>query len=321
MRTSKAICLPYNKNKSRAEFFKKDFIFLLFASFLCLSMSSASAAVYTASGMGNFNDENIWTPEYPGNHIKAGDTVKITGQLKLNKDVLIDGMVLIYEEASLVGSSNLIIMEDAWLINKGLALVGGITNQGIVYNKHIMETSSDFINSGKILNNESVVVGQIMENIGVMTGNGGTYMASNKMINAQGGKITGNTDVCSSDFMNINGGQIDSNYISFCGARIFNELFLTASIKSDNVILNLKNSENLNADKLELERSTNGKDYEIIASLEKQDLLRDATGLKYVDQSLASGKSLQYRMKITDNNGQVKTLQAIDAANIYGFKL
>lgn len=319
MKTSKAICLPYKKSK--AEFFKKDFIFLLFASFICLGFSNANAASYTASGMGNFNDENIWTPEYPGNMINAGDTVKVTGQVTLNKDVLIEGMVFIESEASLVGSGNLIIMDDAYFINKGLTIVGGVTNKGLVYNKHILETNDDFINTGKILNNESVVVGKIMENLGLLTGNGGTYMASTKMINTGSGQITGNTNVCSSDFMNIEGGVIDSNYISFCGARIFNDMFLTASVKTESIILNLKNSENLHAEKLELERSTNGKDYNVIASLEKQDLIKDANGLRYVDQSFASGKSLHYRMKITDSNGNVKTLNAVDAAKIYGYRL
>jgi hypothetical protein len=321
MKTTKTIALNVRKPKTRAQFFKKDFIFLLFASFLCLSMHTAEAAVYTASGMGNFNDENIWSPEYPGNVIKSSDTVRVSGQVKLNKDVLIEGMMLVDAEASLVGASNLIIMEEAFFINKGLALVGGITNQGVVYNRHVLETNADFINSGKVLNNESVVVGKIMENLGLMTGNGGNYMASNKMINAQGGRITGNTDVCSNDFMNIDGGRIDSNYISFCGARIFNDMFLTASVKSENIILNLKNSENMKAQKLEVERSTDGKEYEVIASLQKQDLLRDATGLKYVDNSLASGKVLKYRIKLTDAQGETKTLEAIDAAMIYGARL
>lgn len=321
MKTSKTLSLSISKPKSRAEFFKKDFIYLFIASFLCLSMHTAEAAVYTASGMGNFNDENVWSPEYPGNVIKSTDTVKVTGQVNLNKDVLVEGMMLIDAEASLVGAGNLIVMEKAFFINKGLSIVGGITNQGVVYNKHILETNADFINSGKVLNNESVVVGKIMENLGLMTGNGGEYMASTKMINAQGGTITGNTDVCSNDFMNIDGGKIDSNYISFCGTRIFNDMFLTASVKSENIILNLKNSENLNAEKLEVERSTDGEEYKVIASLQKQDLLRDATGLKYVDNSLASGKVLKYRIKLTGADGEVKTLEAIEAAMIYGARL
>lgn len=321
MKTSKTISLTYNNSKTRAKFFKKEFIFLVFASFLCMSVHTAEAAVYTASGMGNFNDEKIWSPEYPGNVIEASDTVKITGQVKLNKDILIKGMVLINQEASLVGAGNIIVLEDAFLINKGLALVGGVSNQGVVYNRHILETNADFINSGKILNNESIVVGQIMENLGLMTGDGGKFTASNKMINAQSGRITGNTDVCSNDFMNIDGARIDSNFISFCGTRIFNDVFLTTNVKSDNIILNLKNSEKLNAEKLDVERSTDGKEYEIIASLQKQDLLKDATGLKYVDNSLASGKVLQYRIKITNAEGEVKTLQAIDAAKIYGTSL
>jgi len=244
---------------------------LLLAAMLSLSFS-ASATTMTVNGNGNFNDAKLWVDGYPGNVIHEGDTVMLSGNINLNVDVVIKGALIVKNNARFSGSKNLVIMDQGLLANNGITIVEGITNRGMVFNKSILETSKDLINTGKVINNQSMVVGNILDNVGTISGNGGQLIANNRFVNSQQGQIQGNIDVCSANFMNVDGGSIDSTFVSFCGARIFSEVFLTASIRKDHVVLSLLNSENKNYQKYEIEKSDDGDIYTTIASVEGKNI-------------------------------------------------
>lgn len=301
-----------SKIKSLADkkYFRFHSLAVMFVAAFLVSGPGAEAATYLTSGSGKFNDASIWSPEYPGNVVEEGDTVIINGNVSLNVDVIIKGSMIVALDAKLTGDKYLIVLDNGLMVNKGITIVEGITNRGLIYNKHIIETTADLINTGKLYNNESMVVGNIMDNTGTLSGNGGHLIANTKLVNSNTGAILGKIDICSANFMNVGGARIDSTYLSFCGNRIFSEIFLTASIKKDHVILSLLNSENKNFKNYEVEKSMDGITYETVAMLNDGDREDMAAPFRYKDASIDGGKAY-YRMKITRNDGSEKVLPAV----------
>lgn len=284
---------------------------LLLAALLSLSFS-ASATTHTVSGNGNFNDSKLWVDGYPGNVIYEGDTVMLSGNINMNVDVVVKGALMVKSQARFTGSKNLIVMDEGLFMNSGITIVEAISNRGTVYNKSILETHKDLINTGKVVNNQSMVVGNILDNVGLVSGNGGHLIANNRFVNSQGGQIQGNLDVCSANFMNVDGGRIDSTFVSFCGARIFSEVYLTASIRKEQVVLSLLNSENKKFQKYEIEKSENGVDFATIASVDGNSIEDLSKAFRYSDVTLSASNQVYYRIKLTNDDGSVKMVPAVE---------
>ncbi len=293
---------------------KFQFIALLLAALLSLSFS-ASATTHTVTGNGSFNDAKLWKDGYPGNVIYEGDTVLLSGNINLNVDVVVKGALIVKSQAKFTGNKNLVVMDQGLLLNNGITIVEGLTNRGTVLNKSILETQKDMINTGKLHNNQSMVVGNILDNVGIITGNGGQLIANNRFVNSKDGYIQGNIDVCSANFMNVDGGSIDSTFVSFCGARIFGEVYLTASIRKDNVTLSLLNSENKPFQKYEIEKSADGQNFTTVASVEGSTIEDPSKPFRYQDTELTASNKTYYRIKLTNNDGSVKTLPAVELGN------
>ncbi|MDX2001932.1 MAG: hypothetical protein SFW35_05855 [Chitinophagales bacterium] len=278
---------------------------------------TAKAAVFTAENNGMFNEATVWTPSYPGNIINNADTVIIGKHVKLNVDVIVKGTLIVRGQSSLLGEKNLVVLGEGRLINQGITIVQSLTNRGTVQNRSILETSKDLINTGTLMNNQSMVVGNILDNVGTISGNGGTLIANNKLVNSQSGIIEGNIDVCSSNFMNVDGGTLDSTNISFCGNRIFNSVFLTASLKKESVQLNLLNSADKKFKEYRVERSKDGINFEEIASVKGKDITNDSTAFRYTDNEVLNTNNLYYRIKLIEDDGDEKMIPAVQIGNIY----
>lgn len=285
--------------------------------FFLSGTQSAEAATYTALSTGKFNDEAVWQPEYPGNVVEEGDTMIIKSNLDMNVDVIVKGAMIVDNDGKLTGNKYLIVLDNGLMMNKGITIVEGLTNRGIVYNKHILETNADMINTGKLLNNESMVIGNIMDNTGTVTGNGGHLVANSQLVNAEGGAILGNIDICSSNFMNVGGARLDSTNISFCGNRIFNDVYLTANFKKDHIVLSLLNSENKQYKNYQIEKSQDGENYELVASIEGTENTQEpGEAFRYLADNSAGGEKVYYRMKITQNDGSEKILPAVEVGTV-----
>lgn len=293
---------------------------LIAAALLSLGFTS-KAATYTASTSGNYNEETVWQPAYPGNIVSANDTVVVKGNLKLNVDVIVKGTMIVNAQASLTGEKVLVVLEKGIFVNSGITVVNDITNRGGIINRHILETNEDLINTGKIWNNESMVVGSILDNVGTITGNGGNLIANQKLVNSKTGQIVGNVDVCSSNFMNVDGGQLDSANISFCGHRIFNNVFLTASLKKESVVLNLLNSQNKQYKEYTIEKSNDGVSFKTVATIKGDEIKDQTTAFRYTDNELASSNTLYYRMKLVDATGAESVIPAVEVGNIVASKM
>ncbi len=278
---------------------------------------STKAAVYTANLNGKYNDPSIWIPTYPGNIIKEGDTVIINNDVKLSTDIVIKGTLMVRRSGSVMGNKNLIVLPSGSLINLGITIVDGLTTKGTVYNNHILEVSLDLINSGNLYNQESIVIGNIVDNIGLVTGNGGNMIANKRFVNSQTGVIKGNIDVCSNNFMNVDGGTIDSTHLSFCGQRIFSNTYLSASVKKDNIELKLNNVNHTDYKKFQVERSVDGINFQTIAILKREDFNSDSLPFKYVDEETIKTNSVYYRVKATTSQNSETYFPEVEVGNIF----
>lgn len=302
----------YNLNKNMVT--KFQLIGLVLAALLSLSFS-ASATTHTINGNGNYNDTKLWSDGYQGNVIFEGDTVLLSGNINMNVDLVVKGAIFVKNQARFTGSKNLIIMDEGLMVNNGMTIVDAITNRGTLFNKNILETAKDFINTGKVYNNQSMVVGNILDNVGTISGNGGQMIANSKFVNSKSGQIQGNIDVCSANFMNVDGGSIDSTFVSFCGARIFSEVYLTACIRKEQVVLSLLNSENKKFNKYEIEKSEDGVNFTTIASVEGSSIDDASQAFRYSDLELTASSKVFYRMTLTNNDGSVKMIPAVEIGN------
>ena len=293
---------------------------ILILAFIGISASS-NAKVYTATLQGEYDDKNVWVPSYPGNIIKETDTVIINNNLELKTDIVVKGHLLIKKDGSLMGNKNIVVLETGSFLNFGISIMGALSNKGMVYNRHILEVSDDFINSGDLYNQESMVVGHIVDNIGVITGNGGHLIANKKFVNSQTGEIIGNLDICSNNFMNVDGGYIDSTKLSFCGHRIFNSLYLTASVKKERIVLSLSNSQKKDYKKFHVERSIDGINFETIATIDQVNEVDGNARVQYVDQDAIRSNSIHYRMRVITQTDKEEIIPAVEVGNIYSRKL
>lgn len=188
---------------------------VLFVSFL------AEAAVFTTQKTGNFDQQAIWQPYYPGNVIKETDTVVINNSVTQNVDVVVKGTLIVQEKASLTGDRNMIVVKSGTLFNLGATKFGLLTNRGAIFNQQNLNVSMDFVNSGNVINHSKIEVGNVLDNTGLLTGKGGDYAANGKFINSRTGSIDGNLDVCSNNFLNVEGGSVNVQTTTFCGNPIF----------------------------------------------------------------------------------------------------
>jgi len=276
----------------------------------------ASATTYTTVKAGKYTDKSIWSPEYPGNIIKADAKVVINRHVKLNTDVIIKGVLEIEKTGSMMGSQNVIVLETGAMHNNGIMVVEHVSNRGGLRNEHILEASHDLVNTGKLENNHSMVVGKVLDNIGTINGDGGQLVANKKLINSQGGFIAGQIDVCSNELMNVDGGRLDSVSLSFCGHRIFNGMFLTADLDPESIHLKLLNSEDQFFQTYEILRSTDGKKFETIASINGDEFNKPGP-FEYRDGQSMESRHVYYKMRMIKSNGEVEEVPVLEVGNIY----
>jgi hypothetical protein len=277
---------------------------------------AAHAKTYSVNLNGIYNDPAIWTPGYPGNIIQETDTVVINNDITLNTDIVIKGTVLIRRTGSFMGNKKIVILPSGKLINFGTSVVDAINNRGMIYNKHILEIALDLINSGEVINQENMVIGNITDNIGLITGQGGNLISNKRLVNSQTGVIRGNLDVCSNNFMNVDGGTIDSTHLSFCGHRIFRSIYLSADIRKENVVLCVKNSVSKDYKNYQVERSVDGINYETIATVDTKDIKDLTLPFQYLDNEVVKSNSVFYRVKVTSADNLETFIPAVEVGNI-----
>ncbi|GIV32488.1 MAG: hypothetical protein KatS3mg031_0023 [Chitinophagales bacterium] len=299
---------------------QKHIVLVIWFIICCWIQLPAEARVYTANLSGNYNDKTLWIPEYPGNIIQNTDTVIINNDVRLTSDLVIKGTLLIRRFGSLQGNKNLVVLPEGFLLNSGIIITDGVVNQGTVYNRHIVEISADLINSGQIYNTESIVVGNITDNTGLLTGNGGNIISNKRFVNSQGGTVKGNIDVCSNNFINAQDGTIDSTSLSFCGQRIFNNIYLSAHLRKDNIELRLNNINQENYRQFQVERSVDGMHFQTIATITKEELNSYSLPFTYVDFETVRTPSIYYRIKATTEENTETYFPEVEVGNIFSSK-
>jgi hypothetical protein len=293
---------------------------LLIAALISLSFT-VEAATFSTKNHGKYSDPANWKNTYPGNLIKETDTVYINSNITLSGDIVIKGLLVVNEKFSLIGDNNLVVLENGTLINKGITIAKAINNKGRIKNNNILETAIDLINTGNLENNQSMIVGNVLDNTGSITGASGNIIANKRLVNTFPGKISGKVDICSNDFSNVGGGSIDSMNVSFCGNRIFSSMFLTASVTSESIQLNLKNAQLHKYKECRIEKSTDGEQFNTIASLFANEIKNNNGTITYQDKSSISASTLYYRMKLISADGTENFIPPVEVgSNIQGTK-
>lgn len=277
---------------------------------------SLNAKTFTANLQGDYSDQNIWIPSYPGNIIQETDTLVINNDIKLTTDIVLKGTVLVRRTGSLMGEKKMVVLPSGKFVNFGTAVVAALNNRGLIYNRHILEVAADFINSGEVFNQESMVVGSITDNIGLITGTGGNLISNKKIVNSQTGVIRGGIDICTGNFMNVDGGTIDSTHLSFCGHRIFRNVYLSADVRKENIMLSVKNAQSKDYKKYQVERSVDGISYETIAEVNKNEMQDLSLPFQYLDEEVVKGSSVFYRVRVTSEDNSEIFIAPVEVGNI-----
>jgi hypothetical protein len=198
------------------------------------------------------------------------------------------------------------LLNHSKFINHGVVIVQSVTNRGSIENHFILETEADMIITGLLANHGSVVAGNILDNTGIITGNSGSIIANTRMVNSEQGRIEGKTDICCNNFSSMAGAFIDSVNVSFCGSRIFNSMFLTASITTRGVMLKLHNSRSDRYNTCHVEKSTDGIHYHEIAVIKGSELaMKQQINAVFTDTSAIQSAAVHYRLKLHDTSGGI----------------
>jgi hypothetical protein len=303
------------KGKKHFKFISEPFGLLL-AAFISLSFSM-KAGTFVIHEHGNYNDASNWKHGYAGNYIRQGDTVHINAMVTLNTDIVVQGVLITGTRYTLTGSHNIVVLGNGVFINNGVTVIKAINNRGFIINRKILETEVDMINIGNIENYHSIVAGNIFENTGIISGSMGSVMANARLVNIGPGKIAGTTDVCAGGFSNVNGGIIDSANVSFCGSRIFNTAYLTASIATTGIQLKLHNSRHADNKEYLIEKSADGKEYNTIATVRSNEISAVAPAYTiYTDKAALQTASVYYRVKITTRSGAVHHIAPVSIGSM-----
>jgi len=311
-----------NLEKKRTAKFSRLFsepVGLLMAALVSLSFTS-HAGTFVSKEHGKYTDAAAWQNGYPTNFIKENDTVYINSNMELSGDIVIKGVLVVGERSSLIGSKNLVVLENGAFYNKGITIVNAVTNRGSVKNQSILETNVDFINTGTLENNQSMIVGNILDNTGIISGKAGNIISNIRFVNTAPGRITGSIDICSNDFSNVGGGTLDSTSVSFCGNRIFSSMFLTASIGSESIQLKLNNSHTAGFAEYQIEKSIDGENFQTIAHLRSADVKNNNGLVTYQDNSKINSNTIYYRMKLVDGKGTESFVPAVEIGSIHASK-
>ena len=140
----------------------KIFSFILTA---MMFTTIAQAKIYTLSS-GKWSDSCIWSENYAGATIKAGDVVIVTGQVVLNVHLVVEGTLRIEKGATLLGAKDITIAQSGVFVNNGSTIVGRIMNEGAVSNNLFMETKADIQNCSMMENYNAIVAGNNFESLG-----------------------------------------------------------------------------------------------------------------------------------------------------------
>lgn len=267
---------------------------------LCLLVS---ATTYNLTTTGKWTAPNIWSPAYPGDVIRSGDTVIIDQVVTANVPLTIYGTLIINEEAAIIGNKEVLINNGGTLINYGNTVVRSLTNDGTVINHLILESSENIVNNGTMINNETLVVGLDFINSGVLSGSEGMVMSNNEIMNNKSGVIQGSLDLCAA--MTItNKGDIDSMNLSICGIAVQQDIVnWKVNLSGDYVQIRLEDPKLVSYSYISIEKSTDGKSFNEIKAVQKNDFNKYDHSYTLNDDAVTA--SVFYRIKVVDQYGIV----------------
>ena len=147
---------------------------ILLVFLLCISTQIFSID-YVFTGPGDWEDDSLWSPSYPGLIINAGDNVTINGMCTVNSisSVRNDGSIVVEGEIIINGPAIFVNFLDATMnVN------GSITINKTMYNQGMLTINGDMFITDLFLNFEDI------QNNGTIHSNGGVMNSSGAIINS-----------------------------------------------------------------------------------------------------------------------------------------
>lgn len=252
---------------------------------------SAYATTYKTISHGKFSDENIWQPTYPGNILKAGDSVVINSQVVLNIPIAVEGTLFIEKGAALQGNKEIRVAKSGLLENKGNTVVKRLSNEGKINNELILEAMMEVDNSGVINNTATTFAGSTLLNKGgVLDGNKGSYFSNNTVIASPNSVYGKDINVFQASFTNP-AAQIDESI--YCNASLN-----VVAGGSDKVLVEITSASLKNMETVILEKSIDGKIFYKVAEAKAE----NSTLL--LEDRIAMENTLWYRISAYDLSGK-----------------
>lgn len=264
-----------------------------------LMMNTGFAKTYTL-GSGKWNDAKIWDKEYAGTTVKAEDVVIITGQVTVTEGIMVNGTLQIEKGASMVGMRDLVIGKLGKFVNNGNTVMKRIVNEGLISNNLIMEAMEDIDNKGKIENNNNMVAGNNFDNYAGANAEGtnGAYFINNTIDVAPAANFGKNVDV-------FYGNAIEE--AAKAPDAPANPMILVASLNSRKVVLSISGNTRQDISKFDIEKSTDGKNYQLIETVTKSN---GREAFNFTDSKI-SAQLTYYKVKATTASGAEEVLPVV----------
>lgn len=106
-------------------------LFAIILAFVLSSVTSIFAMTYKSAQAGGYNDCNIWSDFCAPDRILFEDTVVISHEVELTNDIVVEGVLIVEDNAMFYGSYTIKVEEGGIIINSGVIELD--MEQGPVY--------------------------------------------------------------------------------------------------------------------------------------------------------------------------------------------
>ena len=295
---------------------------------ISLTANLFSATTYNTIGSGNWDDPLAWSGgSVPPNPIAAGITVNINAGHTIT---LIDSLIIgskgggnaavVNVSGSIVDGTNTFPIILDYKADVFIKSGGDITVDELFMSDKQTGTNPTFtIEGGGKLNLQTLTTGGDFTNSGTVTVDGALNTSTGILINNFGATLTATTFV--NDGSITNDGAIYSSNFSGSGTYggtgtlPIDLVQFTALNMDSHIHLHWVTASELNNDYFTIERSYNAMDFEIIGYRSGAGSSQLLLSYDYMDYS-AQGKTLYYRLKQTDYDGNFSYSSIISVNNV-----
>lgn len=282
----------------------KNILFIVFI----LTFSYVNATDYVSAIDGSFSDSDTWTPRGVPTE---NDNISISHHVDLDEDFSTKKSLVITASGALeTNDKSLRIKNNGQFTVQGSVKVKNLTfdngSEVVVESTGIIEVTDEFENKN---NSDNVVIDGLLN-------------VEGDFKNGNGGKIIGGGEICVSGDFDGDGetfgraptSTITSGTCIKSGVLPVKLINFEAMLNSNDVLINWSTASELNNKHFNILRSTNGLDFEVIATIEGAGNSSASISYSYSDVNPPKS-TLYYLLKQVDFDGKSETFNLISISN------